>query len=621
MSFIIGKTVSKTFLDRVNKTPHRIGFEYKVNSDWKQITFRQFYEQARRLSFGLTGLSVQPGEKVALLSSTRYEWSLMDMAILGARGVTVPIDPSITADDVAYILEHAEAVVAILEDVVQFRKLQRILYKQKEDRNRLPHLRKIVLIDNSASSEVLNAPELSKNILTFEVLQEIGRREEAKNPKLFDQNLLAAHPDDLMTICYTSGTTGIPKGVMLTHDNMMSVLEDCVTIFSNKIQPNQEVVLSFLPFSHILGKFESMAVYTFGWKQVFAESIDNLPKNFGEVRPTIIFAVPRVFERAYDRIQEQLLAMPKRVQKLFSEVVDAGQPRLNLKTIRKLTQVPTFSEILKHQIFDRLVFSRIREGFGGRLKFAVCGGAPLSEKVGKLFDAIGIRILEGYGLTETCAPVTLNSLDRPKYNSVGRPLPEVSLKIAEDGEILVRSRKLFKGYYKMPEETAAVMQKGWFHTGDIGFLDQEGMLHITDRKKDLIVTSGGKNIAPQKIENMVKSYKLISQFVVYGDRRNYLTALVSLDRQQAIAFANENQILFSQYSELIKHPKIRAKVQQILDEINGHLASFEAIKKFVILPNEFSVESGELTPSMKIRRNVINEQYQSYFNSMYSGPI
>lgn len=614
MPFIISETVSKTFLDRVNRTPRSIGFEYKVNSEWKQLTFRQFYEQARLLAFGLIGLGVQPTEKVALFSSTRIEWSLFDMAILGTGAITVPIYPSITAEDVAYILEHSESGIVILENATQFRKLQEVLKKRKDQPNLLKHLRKIILIENSAL-------ELGENILTLQTLKEIGRREEAKNPKQFEQNLRNAQPSDLITICYTSGTTGIPKGVMLTHDNMMSALEDCVSIFSGKVQSNQEVILSFLPFSHILGKFESLAVYTFGWRQAFAEGVEHLSKNLVEIRPTIIFTVPRVFEKAYDQVQQKVLSKPKVVQKLFTEAFEVGQNYSSFLKSRKFWEIPPVSLLAKYQIVDRLVLSKIRKGFGGRLKFAVCGGAPFPEKIGRFFDAAGVRILEGYGLTETCAPITLNAFDSPKFNAVGKPLPEVALRVDDDGEILVRSRKLFKGYYKMPNETAEVMQKGWFHTGDIGFLDDDGILHITDRKKDLIVTSGGKNIAPQKIENRVKAYPLISQFVVYGDRRHYLTALVSLDRQQVIAFANENHILFSEYPELIKHPKIKAKVQQILDEINVHLASFEAIKKFIILPNEFSVETGELTPSMKIRRKVIHEQYQLELNSMYGAPV
>lgn len=612
MPFIISETISKTFLDRVHRTPRNIGFEFKdASSSWKRVSFREFYEQARLLSFGLMGVGVQPGDKVALLSTTRVEWSLFDMAILGVKAVTVPIYPSVIAQDVSYILEHSESVVLILEDLAQFKKLNPSL---------LSRLKAVIVMENGSIAEISKIAQSNGQILSVQALHEVGRREEAKDPRKFDENLLSAQPGDLITICYTSGTTGIPKGVMLTQDNMMSALEDSVKIFSKKVQSNQEVVLSFLPFSHILGKLESMAVYTFGWKQVFAESLEKLPQNFTEIQPTLIFTVPRVFEKAYDRVQQEVVAKPKLLQKLFTEAVEVGEAYRSFLESYQLFQVPPMTLLLKHQIFDRLIFHKIREGFGGRLKFAVCGGAPLPEKIGKLFDSIGIRILEGYGLTETCAPVTLNTFDMPRFNSVGRPLPEVALKIAEDGEILVRSRKLFKGYYKMPEETLSVMQKGWFHTGDIGFIDDDGILHITDRKKDLIVTSGGKNIAPQKIENMAKAYPLIHQMVVHGDRRHYLTALVSLDRQLTISFANENHILFSEYSELIKNPKIKAKVQQILDEINHHLASFEAIKKFIIVPNEFSVETGELTPSMKIRRKVIQQHYQSQFNSMYGGP-
>ncbi len=279
---------------------------------------------------------------------------------------------------------------------------------------------------------------------------------------------------------------------------------------------------------------------------------------------------------------------------------------------------PTLRDALEFKIAKKVVFSKVAQRFGGRLQFAICGGAPLPKEIGEYFQIVGIKILEGYGLTETCAPVAVNTPEDTRFGFVGKPLPEATIRIADDGEILVKSRKVFKGYYKMPDETAATLQDGWFQTGDIGAIDADGYLRITDRKKDLIITSGGKNVAPQKIENIAKAQRFLNQIVVHGDRRHYLTALVTLNRDQIVQYANENQILFSAYEELVKHPKIQALVQKSIDDVNSQLASFETIKKFVVLPSEFTVDSGELTPSLKIKRNVVNRRYHAELDSMYS---
>ncbi len=622
MPFITRKTITETFLERVKETPSAPGFQYKTGSgekgeapQWKVLTFKEFYSECRLLSFGLMSLGIKKGDRVAILSNTRFEWSLSDMAILGAGAVTVPIYASNTSDDVAYIANHAEARILILEDLKQ---LQKVFEKQAKDPQAFGFLEKIVIVDPTAvfaKSFATTYPEGLKKVVTLQALQELGRREEAKDPALFDSHLKSASSNDLITICYTSGTTGVPKGVMLTHDNLMSVLEDCVKTLGPFVRPEKEVVLSFLPFSHIFGKVESLALYTFGWKAAYAESIDQLMVNMGEVRPTLVFAVPRVFEKAYNRLNTLIEGGSATKKMLFQWAFRVGRDYYGAIWNKKS---PSLSARLQYEAASRIVFSKVVQRFGGRLRFAACGGAPLSQAMGEFFQIAGIKILEGYGLTETCAPVTLNLPDDPRFGAVGRPLPEVSIKIAEDGEVLVKSRKVFKGYYKMEGETQTVMADGWFHTGDIGHLDADGFLHITDRKKDLIVTSGGKNIAPQKIENIAKTKSLINQFVVHGDRRNYLTALVVLEQEQVVRYAKENQILFSGYNELVKNPKIITLVQKVVDEINAHLASYETVKKFVILPDEFTIEGGELTPSMKIRRNFIVKRYKAILDSMYT---
>jgi long-chain acyl-CoA synthetase len=624
MSLITRPTITETFLERVNASPSIVAFQYKptytdtgplVSDVWKQVTFKEFYKECRLVSYGLMGLKIQPGDKVVILSNTRYEWSLCDMAILGAKAITVPIYASNTPDDVVFIAEHSDARVMIIEDAKQ---LQKILDKRLENPACLPKLEKIVSIHPSAMILASRHLDASKNVMTLQALKELGRREEAKDPSRFDQNLTSAKFDDVITICYTSGTTGVPKGVVLTHDNLMSVLEDCAATLGPFMKPEGEVVLSFLPVSHIFGKVESLAIYTFGWKQAFAENLDRLMANMAEVHPTLLISVPRIFEKAYNRLQGLLESGSPRQKKLFRWALKVGRRYYSSVWAK---QKPSLRDRLEYQAAKSLVFSKVAQRFGGELRFAICGGAPLPKEIGEFFQIVGIQILEGYGLTETCAPVSLNSPDAIQFGAVGRPLPEVSFRIADDGEVLVKSRKVFNRYFKMEKETAQVLSDGWFTTGDIGYIDADGFLHITDRKKDLIVTSGGKNIAPQKIENIAKTQKWVSQFVVHGDRRHYLTAIMTLDPELIVQYANENQILFSEYAELIKNPKIISLAQKIIDEINKKLASFESIKKFVVLPNEFTVETGELTPSLKVRRSYINQHYKAVLDSMYADSV
>jgi long-chain acyl-CoA synthetase len=619
MPFITRKTITETFVERVKASPDQVGFQYKPTyseagplNTWKTVTFRQFFDETKLVSFGLMGLGIQPGDKVAILSNTRYEWSLSDMAILGARAVTVPIYASNIPDDVSYIAAHSDARVIILEDAKQ---LQKVLEKRLEKPDCMPKVEKIIVIEPSAMALAASHQDAAKHVMTMQALKELGRRQEALDPDRFERNLLDASPEDPITLCYTSGTTGTPKGVIITQDNIMSVMEDAVAAVGQFTAPSGETVLSFLPFSHVLGKVESLAIYTFGWRQVFAENLDKLMANIGDARPTILFAVPRIFEKAYNRIHAAVDSSPEVKRKLFAWALGVGKQYYKSVWAR---QKPSFAISAEYALAKTLVFNKIANRFGGKLKFAVCGGAPLPREIAEFFQITGVRILEGYGLTETSAPVTLNLPDDIRFGTVGRPLPEVQVKIAEDGEILFNSRKVFKGYYKMPEESAAALDHGWLRTGDIGHLDSDGFLHITDRKKDLIVTSGGKNVAPQKIENLAKAHKLISQFVVHGDRRHFLTALVSLDREQIIKYATDHAILFSEYSELVKHPKILALVQKVIDEVNRQLASFETIKKFVILPNEFTIENGELTPSLKVKRGFVNKRYKNELDSMYA---
>jgi long-chain acyl-CoA synthetase len=357
-----------------------------------------------------------------------------------------------------------------------------------------------------------------------------------------------------------------------------------------------------------------MIFYSLGGKLAFSENPDRLPQDLLEVKPTLLFAVPRIFEKAYAQIMAAVVAENYVSRKLFDEALITGRQYHEAYWNHKTPSIKTSG---KYLLAKTMVFKHITDRFGGKLRYAICGGAPLSKELGEFFEIAGIRILEGYGLTETCAPVTLNDPDHPRFGTVGKPLKDVSIKIAEDGEILIQSRKLFSGYSKDPEETARALHGGWFHTGDVGHLDRDGYLHITERKKDLIVTSTGKKIAPQKVESIAKTSKPIHEIVVYGDRRSYLTALVTLDKETLVDYANSHHILFSDMQGLVKNPKILSWVEKTLDEVNRRLATYERIRKFIILPHDFSVEGGELTHSLKVRRKVIYERYRKEFDSLY----
>jgi long-chain acyl-CoA synthetase len=609
MPFITGKTVTDIFLKRAQLTPNLIGFQYKIlqgasRGEWRDVTFREFFVEVKSIAYGLIALGLQPGERVAIFSQTRVEWSAIDMAVLGAKAISVPIYPSSTLEDIAYVLNNSGSRFICVENE---QLLEKIYALTSGDSNLIPGVEKIILIDPTSRA--------SHEMKSLSQVKDLGRMEESKKPRLFESNLEAALPSDLISIVYTSGTTGIPKGAMITHANMASVLDDALVILSNFSEPESETVLSFLPFSHIFGKVESIAVHVFGWKQAFAEDIDKLLTHLTEIRPTIILCVPRTFEKAYQRVQAQLSESSYATKRLYQWGLDVG--RRYHEVIRE-KKMPSPRQFAEYGLAKKLVFSRISDAFGGRLRFAICGGAPLPKELGEFFLIAGIKILEGYGLTETCGPVAFNTPDSPRFGTVGRPMSEVSARIADDGEIEIQSQKVFPGYYQAPEETRAVMDDGWFKTGDVGFIDDDGFLHITDRKKDLIVTSGGKNIAPQKMESAAKSHQLIHQMVVVGDRRPYVAALITLNREQLIRFASEKQILFSEYAELIRNPKIIALMQKVIDDMNRSLAQYETIKKFTILPDDFTVEKGELTPSLKLKRRIIETRYHQEIQALYT---
>ncbi len=609
MSAVLGRTLGEAFLDRTRKTPGLIAFRYRSTNDvlapkgtWRDVSFLTFQQECERTSLGLTHAGIVKGDRVVILSKTRYEWTLADLATIGAGAISVPIYPSSTEAETLHLIENCGARAIFVEDESQ-------LMKILPHAARFPDLKAIILFENSRAA-------LPAGVVSVYDLQKNGEIERHRSPHFFEESLASLLETDLFTISYTSGTTGTPKGAMLTHGNLMSVLGDCAFAFGSHIREGKEVLLTFLPFSHIIGRIESMTPFIFGWTLTFADSMEKISENLKEVRPTILFTVPRIFEKALSEVETRVSHSSLFVRGAYRLALSAGE---SFFSRRRRGRNPGLFRRANYALFRDTVLSRVTEAFGGRLRFAICGGAPLSKEVGETFEILGILILEGYGLTETCAPVTLNTLEAHRFGTVGRPLRDVTIKIADDGEIFLRSHKIFSGYWGDEGDTHDTFDEdGWFRTGDIGFIDPQGYLHITDRKKDLIITSGGKNIAPQKIENLAKTLSpLIADFVVIGDRQKHLAALLTLDRTALERFAKGAGILFSNLDEVTRHQNVQTEVERLIGLLNAELARYETIKKFAILPGLFSIESGELTPSMKVKRAVVNRKYRDLINALY----
>ncbi|HBQ20916.1 MAG: hypothetical protein A2Z91_08685 [Deltaproteobacteria bacterium GWA2_38_16] len=594
---VISHTLTSTFRNRIAQSAGHIAFKRKVNSTWEDITFQEYYNFVQEICFALIESGVERGDRVALLSQSSAEWAFCDLAILSAGAITVPIYQSNITSEVEYILQNSQAKAIFVENELQ---LEKVLSVQKN----LPHLKTIVIFRHNKDPKEL-APALP-----LEEFCQKGIHHKTQNPQKFDELLQKSNPQDPVTIVYTSGTTGVPKGVVLTHANFISELSDIVNTLS---LTEKDMILSFLPFAHIFARVELYCGLAFGWTHAFAEGIPQLVDNLSEIRPTFMFAVPRIYEKVYNKILSQVADGSSLKKKIFFWSMNVGKEvSQRLQGGQSLT--PLLS--LKYALATKLVFQKLKQKFGGRIRYFVSGGAPLSREIAEFFHTAGFLILEGYGLTETTAAICVNKDTDYEFGTVGPVLGEVQLKIAPDGEILVKSSKIFKEYYKNPEATQEVFKEGWFCTGDIGYINEKGHLKITDRKKDIIVTSGGKNVAPQKIENLLKTNRYISQAMVYGDKKNYLTALITLNDEEMVKFA-QHEHLPSLKNELYHHPKVETLISTVISETNKNLPSFETIKKFKILKNDFTIETGELTPSLKVKRKYCSEKYKDVLQSMY----
>jgi long-chain acyl-CoA synthetase len=573
-------------------------------NDVHGLSSKEVFERVRDLSLGLSALGMGGGDRIALVCESRPEWLCADLAILAGGGVTVPIYPTLSAGQVRYILEDSGVRIAIVSTKLQLEKLQEV-------RHQLPALEAIVVMDPAAAGAV------SPSVLMFETVAERGHaRMNAQwgAGRDFRETARAVKPEQLATIIYTSGTTGEPKGVMLTHANMAANLH----AGAKALDVHQDdVALSFLPLSHA---FERMVAYIYllcGVTIVFAESFETIGRDLPMVKPTVLTGVPRVYEKLHGRILEKGQTGSAMTRALFRWAVGAGLKRANA-VLHGRQPGPLTS--MQAALADRLVFAKVRTGLGGRIRYLVSGSAPLSTSVAEFFYAVGLPVIEGYGLTETAPILSVNPPDRPRAGTVGKAVEGVQLRIAADGEILARGPNVMAGYYNKAQATADVLKDGWFHTGDIGTLDADGYLAITDRKKDLLVTSGGKKIAPQPIEAVLKRSPIVGEAVVLGDRRKYAAALIipdfkALDRRlQDLGRAPHH----GSREELLARSDVLALYQEIVDALNRDLSQFERIKRIALLPTEFSIESGELTPTLKVKRKVVEERYRQRIEEIYA---
>jgi long-chain acyl-CoA synthetase len=589
-------SVGRLFLDRVQTSPDREAYRYPVGDRWESVTWRETGDRVTRLAAGLVALGVEPQQRVGIMSSTRFEWVLADLAIMCAAAATTTVYPSTLADESAYILADSESCVVFAEDDGQIAKL-------KEKKAELPHLRKVVTFDGASDGDwVINLAELEK----------LGEQLLTEQPGVVDERVESTTPDTLATLIYTSGTTGRPKGVRLTH---AAWTYEGVVIQALDILDESDLQYLWLPLAHSFGKVLLSTQLACGFPTAVDGRVDKIIENLAVVKPTFMGAAPRIFEKAHGRIITMQAAEGGPKEKIFNAAFSVGSKVKALELEGK--SVPPHLK-LANAVFDRLVFAKIRERFGGRVRFFISGAAALNRDVAEWFHVAGIKILEGYGLTESAAGSAVNHPDDYKFGTVGLVMPGTEFKIAEDGEILIKGPGVMEGYHNLPEQTAETLDDGWLRTGDIGEIMESGHVRITDRKKDLFKTSGGKYIAPSAIESQFKAVcPYASQFLVHGAERNFCVALITLDPDALAGWAEQNGKSGS-YAELVALPEVQEMVQGYVDELNQRLNRWETIKKWILLDHDLTVESGELTPSMKVKRKVVEDNYKEQLDALYA---
>ena len=570
---------------------------YKQAGDWQRVSSRELLEEAGKLAIGLTALGIGHGDKVVLLSENRHEWFFIDASLQILGAVNVPIYATLPATQIAYIVSDSESKVIIASTAEQQKKIAAI-------RKQLTSVKHYITID---------APTDDYEALSLHEVKQQGEESRRANPNLIKELSDMVKSEDLASIIYTSGTTGDPKGVMLTHRNLVSNV-----LASQKALPvdDTDVALSVLPYSHIFERMVAHYLYAnSGVTVALAESQETLLENLNEIQPTVMTMVPRFYEKVYAGMMEKIAKGSLLKQKIFHWAVGVGHAQGKYR--QRDETVPLLLK-LKYALASKLVFSKLHARLGGRLRFFVSGAAPLSKEIAEFFWATGLQILEGYGLTETSPVVSVNRPEAFKFGKVGQPIEGVEVKIVDDGEILVRGPNVMKGYYKNAAATREAIDKnGFFYTGDVGVLDSDGFLAITDRKKDLIVTAGGKNIAPQPIESKVKTSPYISEIVLVGDKRHFLAAIIVPNFEKLVAWCQEQSIHVSDRESMRQHPDVISFIETQVQSMTSHFAQFEKIKKIALLATDFTLESGELTPTLKVKRRVIETRYKDIIDRMY----
>jgi long-chain acyl-CoA synthetase len=593
------KTINELFARAVERYNKPDALCYKHDGAWKPISHSELQERVRHLALGLYQLGLRKGDRVVLLCEHRPEWTITDLAILACGGVVVPIYGSLTAQHINYILKDCGARLAVVSTRAQLERL-------------LTAVEKVEGLEYAIVYERVTLPHAGRPILNTAEVEQYGRQLATTNTRLYRELSSSAAPDDLATLIYTSGTTGNQKGVMLTHKNLISNL---YSAFTDLDITDKDVALSFLPLAHVLERLVLYGYLDLGVTVYYAESIEAVPANLREVRPTILTSVPRLFEKAYQKIVQvgSSASFPK--SKIFHWAMAVGR-RWAMAELQG-QKVPLTLR-LQYKLAQKLVFHKWQEVFGGRLRYCVIGGAPLPPDLAYMFYAGGVPLLQGYGMTETSPVISLNKLNANRVGTVGRPIAGVEVKIAPDGEILARGPNVMKGYLNLPDETRETLtEDGWIKTGDIGHLDKDGYLVITDRKKDLIKTSGGKYVTPQPIESKIKASSLVSQVVVIGNSRKFPAALIVPNFETLKAKAESMGLKFNSNARMIADPQIMKLYEREVGQLTSDLAKWEKIKKIALLEREMTIESGELTPTLKVKRRVVEEKYKDVIDKLY----
>lgn len=593
------RSVGAMFYSRVKESPSHEAYRYPdANEVWQSLTWAETGDKVTRLAAGLVALGIQPEERVAIASGTRIEWILADLAIVAAGAATTTVYPTTMAGDVAYILADSDSRVVFAEDDEQVAKL-------REKHSELPSLMKVVVIDGTSDGDW---------VISFADLEKMGVDHLASNPTVIEERVAATTPDSLATLIYTSGTTGRPKGVRLSHDGW--TYEGAVMTAGGFLSID-DLQFLWLPMAHSFGKVLLTTQLEVGFATAIDGRVPRIVDNLAIIRPTFMGAAPRIFEKAYGRIVGMTEAEGGAKLKIFNWAEGVG-----LEHSRAVRAGTTVSPVLKAKfaVADKLVFSKVRARFGGRVRFFISGAAALSPEIAEWFHASGVLILEGYGLTETSAGAFVNQPDNFKIGSVGTAFPGSQAKIAEDGEVLIKGPHIMRGYHNLDTESASSLTNdGWLHTGDEGRIDEDGFLFITGRKKELFKTSGGKYVAPPHIEGTFKGISaLTSQILVHGNDRNFCSALITLDPDAVTEWAAGHGMAGKSYSEVVTSPEMNVVIQAQIDELNSKINRWETIKRFAILDHDLSIESGEITPSMKVKRNVVEANNKAILDGFYA---